>query len=237
MNARAWLMAARRAWWPSLLMVAGAALAVALTPRIDQSEPPVDLAALVPQTVGAWQVQPGNVLLASLDANGDGDKSTEQPYDQTLMRTFGAEGRSVMLALAYTRVQAQEVKTHRPEVCYPAQGFRILQRQGVLIPGVARGTGAVGVPGVHMLAQQRGRLEAVAFWVRTGGTFTDSGLQARMELVREGLQGRTSDGVLVRASMLINDPAEAPQAFEQLDRFLQGLVAEAPPALRHVLVR
>mgnify|MGYP003340463721 CR=1 FL=1 len=56
------------------------------------------------------------------------ETDTEQPYDQTLMRTYAnSHGEQIMLALAWGERQRQDVKVHRPEVCYPAQGFAIRQ--------------------------------------------------------------------------------------------------------------
>ncbi|MGS0759311.1 exosortase C-terminal domain/associated protein EpsI, partial [Roseateles sp. GG27B] len=47
-------------------------------------------------------------------------------YDETLAMTFkNAAGERVMLSLAYGRNQHKGMITHRPEICYPAPGFKL----------------------------------------------------------------------------------------------------------------
>ena len=51
-------------------------------------------------------------------------------YNQTLTRTYiNPRGDRIMLSIAYGRDQSDALQMHKPELCYPAQGFRLLNNQ------------------------------------------------------------------------------------------------------------
>nr|AAF72045.1 putative morphology protein 2 [Zoogloea ramigera] len=73
-----------------------------------------------------------------------------------------------MLALAYAKEQRQDVKLHLPEICYPAQGYKVMS----LSPApLTMSAGAPALPGKHMLATGQGRLEAVTYWTRISDAY------------------------------------------------------------------
>jgi len=164
------------------------------------------------------------------------ETSTEQPYDQTVLRTYvNSQGDAVMLALAWGRRQRQDVKVHRPEVCYPAQGFTVIG------PGiddqlsVPHHNGPIAMRG---LVTQRGNgFEAVRYWIRVGTRYGGDGIGTRLYLLQQGLKGEVPDGILVRASMRMTNSNAAPAAYAQLDSFLQELVNAVPEETRKLLVR
>ncbi len=60
------------------------------------------------------------------------EPNMDRPYDDVLMRAYGnSQGDIVLLAVAYGRNQRQEVKIHRPDVCYTAQGFQLVERSPI----------------------------------------------------------------------------------------------------------
>ena len=75
-----------------------------------------------------------------------GETDPEAPYDDVLMRSYtNAHGEVVMLALAYGRHQRQEIKIHRPELCYTSQGYAVLQEirlRSSQVPASCRGARA-----------------------------------------------------------------------------------------------
>jgi hypothetical protein len=58
----------------------------------------------------------------------------------------------------------------------------------------------------------------------------------RMKIFRDGLQGRISDGILVRSSMLVHDAGGAATAYAIQERFLRSLVNATRPRARTLVV-
>ena len=192
----------------------------------------------MPEVFGDWKAVPQP--FAQVSVSQGVETAFEQPYDQTVMRTYvNRHGDTVMLALAWGERQRQDIKVHRPEVCYPAQGYSVLN----LGPGspIAVAGRAEPVPTVSMLAgpsDGRGSgLEAVRYWIRIGDSYSGDGLKARWYLLREGLHGRVPDGILVRASQRIRSTEDEAGAQRVMERFLVDLTAAVPPATLALLVR
>ena len=54
------------------------------------------------------------------------DQLQDKVYSQLLTRTYANQaGDEIMLLIAYNGAQDGVVQIHRPEVCYPASGFRL----------------------------------------------------------------------------------------------------------------
>jgi EpsI family protein len=196
-------------------------------PRLEQ---------VVPRQFGDWrEVQLGPVQVDPSNP-GEGDPSIDHPYDDVLMRAYAdAHGNIVLLALAYGRNQRQEIKIHRPDVCYTAQGFELVSRTRVSMPLLT--PAGRPVSGTRMLFKAPGRVEAVSYWIRVGQAYSDNPWSLRYYIFTEGLKGRAPDGVLVRASQIVgsNGPASSRQ-FEIQERFLADLVRAIPPRARRLLL-
>lgn len=220
------------------LLAVGAVLANVLDPKPSEVQLGKPLNAEVPATFGNWKEVPSPFVAVSAELRREGaQQSAIATYDDLLSRTYQDDnGRRIMLSLAYGRNQRQEQKIHRPELCYVAQGFRVLELQDVRMPvlGVASGQ---AIDGKRMLASASGRLEAVSYWIRVGDTYSSSALKTRMHILREGLAGRIPDGILVRASMIVDNNKSADAAYPVMEEFLYQLVSATPLATRRLLVR
>jgi EpsI family protein len=217
-------------------MIATALCVELLQPR------PLPLAAretfsqVIPKQFGEWkevafaadQVDPGKGAADEPDM--------DRPYDDVLMRAYGnARGDVVLVALAYGRNQRQEVKIHRPDVCYTAQGFQLVERSPVSLP--FRGASGAVVQGTRMLVKAPGRTEAVSYWIRIGDVFTENAWSIRYHIFRRGLSGEAVDGVLVRASQIVQGQGSAPaERYRVQEAFLGDLVRALPPSARHLLL-
>lgn len=222
-----------------LLMLLAAAAAWMLTPRApsvpSDADPLPRLEVAVPSVIGEWQLVPSLQEQVDLAVDGDGERLISQPYDQTLLRTYqNARGEQILLAVAYTRQQSQEVKVHRPEVCYTAVGFEVLSLDPARLDVAAAGTPPVD--GMRMVARSVHHTEAVSYWIRMGSIYSQNAVDTRLHLLAEGLQGRLRDGALVRASRVIADPGEAPAAYPQIDGFLAAFAAALTPEARALLL-
>lgn len=221
----------------ALAVIVAGATALAITPQAQVDAGSVaDLDAAVPHAFGDWVVVPSPYVQVSTSIARAGEGSQDVLYDQTVMRTYrNARGESIMLALAYGRQQRQELKIHRPDLCYTAQGFALLSRDTADF-GSVPGTSS-SVAGHRMLAERQGLLEAVSYWIRIGSLYSEDAVETRMHLFAEGLQGRVPDGVLVRVSSLLDHPDGSQAAFDLQRRFVTELLSATPPAARALLVR
>lgn len=229
---------ARRA----VLAVAGVlALAASLVPllRPAAAEAPAaapSIGAALPEGFGDWRAVPwagaGDANVRRADA-----PDYDNPYDQVVLRAYAnGRGAVVALAVAWGASQRQEVKIHRPELCYAAQGHAV---QSLQAAGFGRVPGAAGeVAGQRLLVRAPGGgLEAVSYWIRIGTLYSRGAVATRLHILEEGLHGRVPDGVLVRASMPVGAAAQAPSAHAELESFLREFAAAVPPPARALLVR
>jgi EpsI family protein len=221
------------------LIVAGLVLASAaawvLTPRLRQPAMAAALESLVPVSFGEWrEITLANAVDPRTKLPGEADR--EAPYDEVLLRGYAnGSGDVMVLALAYGAHQRQEVKIHRPELCYTAQGFQVLRRSpiDVILPGES----VLPAQGARMLVRGADRVETVSYWIRIGSLYSRSPWKTRSHIFTEGLRGRVVDGMLVRVSQMLPDLASAtPQRFALQEQFLGELVAAMPPAARGLLV-
>jgi EpsI family protein len=217
------------------LMFASAAAWI-LTPRVRPHDSTDSLAGIVPASFADWREIPltANAVDPRTQLRGETDR--EAPYDDVLMRSYrNRHGDTVMLALAYGSHQRQEVKIHRPELCYTAQGFEILRHTPVDLP--LAGFAAQPARGARMLVRGADRTEAVSYWIRIGDLYSRSPWQTRAHIFKEGLHGRVVDGMLVRVSQLVPDTTSATaQRFALQEEFLAQLVRALPADARGLLV-
>lgn len=230
------LTAVRRGTAATLLvsMLVAVALAHWMTPVLTAGQVVGSLERDVPLAFGDWKQVPTATAQAHLSTGDEGQALTDQIYDQVVMRTYvNGAGEQVMLALAYAKEQRQEVKLHLPEICYPAQGYKVIS----LTPAVLNVSGGAALPGKHMLASGGGRTEAVTYWTRVGDGYPQGGLAMRMQIFRDGLAGKVDDAILVRASSLVRDDAEAGAAYALQQQFLGALVAASGNSAKALVVR
>jgi EpsI family protein len=180
-----------------LWLITGLA-AVALTPRAMLSElrPMPDLHLLLPSQVGEWHKEDiSDNRYVSVEAT----RESNGAYDQLLQRTYvDPAGHRIMLVMAYgSRQLGSAYQVHRPEACYQASGFLLLQSSDAVIA-------VQGEPLAvrQFYAQQNSRQEAVTYWMTIGQHATMPGLARKFEQLKSGLSGQVPDGMLVRISSL-----------------------------------
>lgn len=218
-----------------LALLAGAAyVAERVTPTLEQGRDTPPLAALIPERFGAWVAEPEMVapVLLVPGVLTDAEAAQSASYDDVLMRTYRhGDGASVMVAIAYGRRQTQEIKIHRPELCYYAQGFSV----SALGDRVVRLDDGLGVEARALLTQNRDRVEIVSYWIRVGERVVNDPWALRWSIFRDGLDGRVPDGVLVRASTLAASPAAVESELALQHAFLADLYAAVPARTRQFI--
>jgi EpsI family protein len=198
-----------------ILMLAAAALALAATPtkRIADEAGKVDLERMIPQEFGDWKI---DASIVPVQVSPDVQAKLDQIYDQTLSRTYyNSAGQRIMLSIAYGGDQSDAMQVHRPEVCYPAQGFEVVKEAvGTFVSEYG------ALPVKRLLAVMGRRHEPITYWVTIGNEATLVGLRQKLAQLRYGLTGRIPDGMLIRVSSIDMNEATAYSLQEEFLRVL-----------------
>ena len=192
------------------LLVAGSMVAAALagsmlrpsSHRADRTAPRYLLHEIVPTRFGDWAElsdQGARVV------NPQTQQLLDKLYSQVLARNYAStSGYRVMLSLAYGDDQRGGLQAHRPEACYPAQGFTLHRNVDASIP-----TPFGPIPGRRLETSLRQRKEPVTYWFTAGDTAIRSRLQLRLLEARLWLTGQVPDGLLFRVSSIDEVPERA----------------------------
>lgn len=211
----------KKAAYIFILLVLTAIAAVLVTPKYSGQKKPAILENAIPKQFGAWQYKPNTY--AQVSVNTFAQAISDAIYDQVLMRTYeDKSGKQVMLAIAFAAEQRQEIKIHQPEVCYPAQGFKMLSIKDHEFKLASYPT---PIRGKQLIFKKGSKMEAVSYWIRLGNSFPMSGFEMRVKILKEGLKGKIDDGVLVRVSTLIDDESGARAAYQLQEKFLTDLIS------------
>ncbi len=211
----------RRALLMSTLMCTAAAGAYALRPSKNRTssavEPTVDLELLVPKQFGDWREEAQQVAQV---VNPQTQELLDKLYNQILSRNYVSKGgERIMLSLAYGGDQRGSLEAHKPEVCYPAQGFQVLaQSDGTL------GTAYGSIPVRRLNTSMGRRVEPLTYWFTVGESTVQSRWEKRLVEIRLTLTGQIPDGLLFRVSSIDPDPAHAWKVQEQFVNALLSAV-------------
>jgi EpsI family protein len=129
-----------------------------------------------------------------------------------------------MLLVAYGPVQNYRLKSHRPEICYTANGFRISAKTETT---VSYRENVKPIKMTRLVAQRETRLEPLSYWIRVGNDISNGVVDHQLSRLKYGLRGLIPDGALIRVST-INLPREA--SYKLQDQFIRDLLAAIPPA-------
>lgn len=186
-----------------MLLASGLAVAMKPTKLAADSGPRVQLDAMVPTRFGGWEIDKS---IVPVQVSPDLQAKLNQVYDQTLSRTYvNRTGDRIMLSIAYGGNHGEGMQTHRPEVCYPAQGFNIVRALGSTSIQTAVG----GLPVTRLVAALGSRVEPITYWVVVGTKRTDFGARMKLAQLRYNLTGIIPDGMLVRVSSIDRDDGRA----------------------------
>lgn len=203
------------------LMVTVAVLAVLMRPKPrDASLPPsIVLETAVPKAFGTWRELPAGAVQV---VNPQTQEILDKLYSQTLSRTYvNTQGYKVMLSLAYGDDQRGGLQAHMPEVCYPAQGFKLEAASEHVVK-----TPFGDIRAKQLVTTLGARHEPITYWFAMGDRAVTSAWDKRLVELRLGLTGQVPDGLLFRMSSIERDPAAAYRAH---DSFTRELLEALPP--------
>ncbi len=190
--------------------------------KMADARPSVSLESMVPRQFGDWREVPQSHVQV---VNPQTQELLDKLYSEILTRTYvNGDGYRIMLSLAYGSDQRGSLQAHKPEVCYPAQGFVLVRNEaGTLATEFGE------VPVRRLLTTLGQRHEPVTYWFTVGDKAVMGKLQKRIVELSFGLTGRIPDGMLFRVSSIDSDQSRAYQMQEQ---FIGKLLQTVSPAGR-----
>jgi EpsI family protein len=173
--------------------------------------------AAVPYRVGEWSGTDG-----SFDPVYGSD-----PADESLLRIYRRDGAPPVIAyVGFYANLAAILEVHTPELCYPAQGWRIL-RGGQSNTGSFRGE---RIPAKQILTDKDGRRRLVMWWYNAGSRPFESRIRyVYAMLIASTLTGRT-DGSMVRLETPVDGAGEV-AGLERIESFQDRFVIELEKGL------
>jgi len=196
------------------------------TAHLADSRAKVDLEQMFPAAFGDWKVDKSlPVQLVAPDL----EQFLATIYSQTLSRTYiNSQGQRIMLSVAYGGDQSDATRAHRPEVCYPAQGFQIIANQ----------TGVVDTPSHplrvrQLVAKAGGRIEPISYWITVGDRTALGGTEQKLAQLSYSTRGVIPDGMLVRVS---NIEANSALAYQLHGTFISQMTGAMSVSVRDRIV-
>jgi len=183
--------------------------------------PSIDLEQIVPTQFGQWRMVEAPVQAV----NPQTQAILDRLYSQILARTYVHQnGYAIMLSLAYGADQRGSLEAHKPEVCYPAQGFTVDSTE---VSALDTGFGQISA---KRLATHLGsRHEPLIYWFTLGSHNVQSRLSKRIVELKMAITGQIPDGLLFRVSSIDKD---TPHAWERQAEFVRDLMAHVTPDAR-----
>ena len=212
----------------SIAILGSAVLGEVLIPRelMARESAAPSLESVIPRQFGTWTLVPEISVVKPTDPEEyvRPDPLSAKIYSQEVGRSYtDGHGNIVMLLVAYGPVQNYRLKSHRPEICYTANGFAISDKTDAVIN---YREGAPPIRSVRLIAQRESRLEPLTYWMRVGNDISNNVIDHQLSRLKYGLRGIVPDGALIRVST-VGLPREA--SFKLQDQFIRDLFAAIPP--------
>ena len=209
-------------------LMCGAAIAgIAARPSVKAADRgnAIVLETAVPRTFADWTELPDQKAQV---VNPQTQELLDKLYSQVLSRTYvNKDGYRIMLSMAYGDDQRGGLQAHRPEVCYPAQGFRV---DSIADGQLATDFGAIEVR--RLTTKLKSRNEPVTYWLTTGDFVIRNQWDKRMAQLRAAFTGQIPDGLLFRVSSIDEDAA---RAFSMQQRFAADMMSAVSAETRRKL--
>ena len=204
----------------SILMISAYFIADNLKPTKYMAElkKPEALQEMFPKVVGGWETLNSEIVLIKAS---DVEEKLNAIYSDMLERHYKDKNNNeIFLSLAYGADQSSDqTQVHRPEFCYPAQGFEISHVRDELIVLSPEHSLLVR----RLLAQAPGRIEPITYWLVIGDKATLPGWSRKWIQLEYGLEGKIPDGLLFRVSSITQNVEEA---YQNHDDFVKELFRE-----------
>jgi EpsI family protein len=221
----------------AVAMLATAVCADVFVPQklMASANPSLNLETMIPKEFGKWKYRPALGLVTPTEPEYVESKEQKdlvaRIYSQEIGRTYvDNEGHSVMLLVAYGPEQNYRLKSHRPEVCYTAQGFRVGDKTE---HELVYNNDSSPLKLSRLITQRETRYEPVSYWMRVGNDVSTGIFDNQLLRLKYGLKGLIPDGALIRVST-VGIPAA--QSFALQDEFVKDLLSSITPDARRFLI-
>ena len=196
----------------ALMVATWGGFALKPTKHIADQGPKINLESMIPKQFADWKIDES---IVPLQPDPERTALLNKIYNQTLSRTYiNLHGERIMLSIAYGGDQSDSMQVHKPEVCYSAQGFQMLEIEiGTL------DTGYGVIPVKRLIAKMGDRLEPIIYWINIGGTVAVNSIKWKLVRLKYGLTGKVPDGMLFRVSSL----GEKASAYPLQESFVKDL--------------
>ncbi len=176
------------------------------------------LQKMLSKKIGSWKAQESGIALIKAS---DVEDNLNAIYSDILERHYkNNTNHELFLSLAYGADQSSDqTQVHRPEFCYPAQGFEITHIRDEKIELSPAHSLVVR----RLLAKAPGRVEPITYWLVIGDKATLPGLTRKLIQLEYGLSGKIPDGLLFRVSSITKD---IEFAYQNQDDFIKSLFYE-----------
>jgi len=177
---------------------------------------PLDLERVVPRQFGLWR----EMIAAVQVVNPQSKELIDKLYSQVLTRSYvNPSGHMIMLTIAYGNDQRGNLEVHKPEVCYPAQGFTVARN---VSGSLTTSSGSIAVR--RLETSMGSRKEPVTYWSTLGAGVVENRFQKRVSELQATLSGQVPDGLLVRVSSIDPNTAQAWLVHQEfVDALLQSM--------------
>ena len=187
---------------------------------------PITLESIVPTAISGWhqEQESKDAIITSPEL----EEKISSIYSQTLSRRYlSDDGYRIMLSIAYTKDQRDNAgqQSHRPEICYPAQGFEILRRSKSIID-------ERNIPLIRLETVNQERYEVVSYFMTIGNLVANTSADIKFAQIKYSLDGYIPDGVIFRVSSIDTD---SKRAFAEQNKFILDLLTAAPSAASRIL--
>ena len=212
----------------SVAILSTAALAEVIRPRelLASTQAAPDLEKVIPRDFGQWHLVP-NVGLVTPSEPGaylERDALSARIYSQEVARAYAdSAGNMVMFLVAYGPVQNYRLKSHLPEVCYGAAGFRVSAKT---VTQLSYQDGARPLTISRLTAEKERRFEPITYWMKVGGDVATGVFDRQIARMKYGLRGIIPDGALIRVSTVGMSEAAS---YKLQDLFIHDLLAALRP--------
>lgn len=209
----------------ALLCALTAAAAYHFTPHLMLADlQPIKLETMIPEQFGEWRMVP---VSGEIISSPEQEAVIKSIYSQVLTRTYiDNAGNHIMLSIAYTRDQSDNsgTQSHKPEICYPAQGFSIKSNR---LESIKTDYGILRVR--QLLTQNVGRTEPLIYWTMIGEKVATSSVDVKLSQLSYGFNNIIPDGLIFRVSSITNDVASG---YVNQQHFINSLLNHLPEHTR-----
>lgn len=186
---------------------------------------PIIIENVIPKSLPGWSLVPDDQRVISSEEQSEYIKSI---YSQTLSRTYiNTFGQRIMLSIAYTDNQSDNSgkQSHKPEICYPAQGLSIVFSKNEV---VVTKFGNISVK--KLIAESEHRIEPITYWTMVGNNVANNTLAVKKEQFRLSLDDVLADGLIFRVSSI---DSNIESASKLQDEFINSLLNAVESKVRN----